>query len=352
MRLFVSVAACVALVWGEESQETCSFNAQGQYSCRKENFGVEIGVACKPKKSRQVSKAPNANAAKNCGEEAYYIASTDKYLSFGIAELSFGIVDGVAGWTESRDDTSAFSLALVRGSKDAFEKSTLRKPKPLDLMMKGYEAVLNGGGANLGISNAVFLVIDKETGKLDAVNLGHAGYAITRNRNGIGLQEEKSSTLDDICKFSTYLSWMHSRNVNKYPPVRSFPTSSVLKVGNFVQAGDVVIIGSDGFFDNVFGDEILDETRCFLYPVYKNHATYFEQRSEYDDDPLPILSKTAQKFQQPMFDLSHSLTLMADSYGHDHGHEPPPCKEACAHQCVGRVDDTTAITIYIHGKIV
>ncbi|OQR88517.1 T-cell activation protein phosphatase 2C [Thraustotheca clavata] len=335
MRLFVSVAGCVALAWADGSQGTCSLDAHGQSSCGKAKFGYEIGVGCKPKKLRQVSKAPNANAARNCGEDAYSVASGDKYLSIGIA-------DGVGGWTESGVDPSAFSLALVSGSKDAFEKSTVREQKPLDLMKKGYEVVVSGGDANPGGSTAVFLVLDKETGYLDTANLGDSGYLIVRNGALLFRSVEQTWAFNAPYQLSLYPTWMHSPDVDPYSPDDSFLTNHVVK------AGDVVIIGSDGLFDNVFDHEILDETQRFLDAVYKKHPMYYEQINENDADPLPILSKTAQEFQQAMIDLSYSLTLMANSFAHDQGRESPFSKlarEGYGYQFNGgKVDDTTVIS--------
>ncbi|KDO22177.1 hypothetical protein SPRG_12673 [Saprolegnia parasitica CBS 223.65] len=326
MQLVRWLGLLVAVVAARDAptDETCALDDHGHASCTKPAtmLSVEIGVGCKPKKRRQVTKAANANVGANCGEDAYYVSSLahPTYMSFGVA-------DGVGGWTESGVDPSAFSLALVAGAKASFESSP--RLDPLSLMEDGFQHVLRGGDANPGGSTAVFLALDRATGALETANLGDSGYLLIRNGRVVFRSVEQTWAFNAPYQLSLYPSWMESPDVDPYSPASSFTTRHT------IEAGDMIIIGSDGLFDNVFDAEILDETMRFVAPVL---AT----------------SSSPQALRQAMIDVSYSLTLMANAFAHDQGRESPFSKlarEGYGYQFSGgKVDDTTVVAIYVHNQ--
>ncbi|OQS01555.1 serine/threonine protein phosphatase Azr1 [Achlya hypogyna] len=319
------LAVLAALVASQDATlETCAVDASGISSCAgKAALSLEIGVGCKPKRSRHVAKVAYSDTAKNCGEDAFYVSSASDAMY-----MSFGVADGVGGWTESGVDPSAFSLALVEGSKSSFEATP--RPHPLSLMQDGFAHVKEGGDANPGGSTAVFLVLDRTTGRLDTANLGDSGYLIIRNGRVIFRSVEQTWAFNAPYQLALYPSWMQAPDVDPYPPEKAFLTHHT------VEAGDVIVVGSDGLFDNVFDNEILDEANRFLRPLFKSSS----------DAPSPAA------LHQAMIDLSYSLTLMANAFAHDESRDSPFSKlarEGYGYQFSGgKVDDTTVMAIYVH----
>ncbi|KAF0695864.1 Aste57867_13384 [Aphanomyces stellatus] len=342
-----TVCAVVALLWTQcvvsdtlpispLDTETCSINDAGVSSCKSSiPLAIQVGVGCKPKKINRVSKAKNSNTAKNCGEDAYYIVgdAASQYVSFGVA-------DGVGGWQESGVDPSAFSLALVDGAKDSFLRTTSSRPLPRQLLEDALVHVKAGGDKNPGGSTAVFLVLDRHSGVLETANLGDSGYLVIRNKAKLFRSVEQTWAFNSPFQLSLYPSWM-ANGGDHYLPKDADVTSHTL------QHGDIVIVGSDGLFDNVFDEEILAETEIAMDRVVQAHP-----EAQFSSSAAPLPEDVAASVKKAMMDLSYSLTLMANSFAHDQGRESPFSKLAREGYGYtfhgGKVDDTTVVAVYVH----
>jgi protein phosphatase PTC7 len=225
-------------------------------------LGIQIGVGCKPKHKYTVNREKNmTDTAENCGHDAYYVSDTnDKYVSFGVA-------DGFEGWAERNYDPTVFSKALCAGARQAFIEAL--HPDPLNIMKKSYQNLAKGGDANVGSSTATFLVFDRSTGRLETANMGDSGYLILRNGSVIFRSEAQAYQFNVPYQLSLYpSSWKKGpHKLRIYEPFNleqdSFVTSHSL------QAGDVVVVASDGLFDNVFHDQIERIVQAKLDIVYK-----------------------------------------------------------------------------------
>ncbi|RHY85480.1 hypothetical protein DYB35_001935 [Aphanomyces astaci] len=321
-------------------QGTCSVDDAGALSCKRPSrpLSLLVGVGCKPKKLEYVSKAKNSNTAKNCGEDAYYVvgdASAHRYASVGVA-------DGVGGWQESGVDPSAFSLALVDGAKESFFRvvSSNDQPHPRAMLEDALVHVKSGGDKNPGGSTAVFLVLDRYSGALETANLGDSGYLVIRNGAKHFRSVEQTWAFNAPFQLSLYPTWMRGEG-DHYLPKDAFVTTHTL------QHGDIVIVGSDGLFDNVFDDEILAEADKFVGRVLLAHPEFATV-----DEENPLQPDAAAAVKKAMMDLSYSLTLMANAFAHDKTRESPFSKLAREGYGYtfhgGKVDDTTVVAVYVH----
>ncbi|ETW02305.1 hypothetical protein H310_05852 [Aphanomyces invadans] len=345
LALFVfhgSVADTVHSTLNDGEQGTCSLE---DAACKQLSLPLDliVGVGCKPKKLDYVSKAKNSNTAENCGEDAYYVVGDSSLLRYA----SVGVADGVGGWQENGVDPSAFSFALVDGAKESFSRVTASKeqPHPRNMMEDAFVHVKAGGDKNPGGSTAVFLVLDKLSKSLETANLGDSGYIVIRNGAKHFRSVEQTWAFNAPYQLSLYPSWMRNGG-DHYLPKDAFTTKHTM------QHGDIVIVGSDGLFDNVFDEEILTETDKFLGHVLKAHPDFANHLKSSNVNALQ--PEVVSALKKAMMDLSYSLTLMANTFAHDKSRESPfskLAKEGYGYQFQGgKVDDTTVLAVYIHAK--
>ncbi|KAG9402540.1 hypothetical protein AC1031_007150 [Aphanomyces cochlioides] len=259
-------------------------------------------------------------------------------------ELCVGVADGVGGWQESGVDPSAFSLALVEGAKIDFER-TDESPRPQNLLESAFAHVKAGGDKNPGGSTAVFLVLDRSTGVLETANLGDSGYLVIRQNQKFFRSVEQTWAFNAPFQLSLYPSSM-GESVDHYLPNNAFVTTHSL------QHGDIVIVGSDGLFDNVFDEEILAEAEKYMNDVFEAHQEYKAQLEHGDDITKPLPKDVQASVKKAMEDLSFALTDMANKFAHDSTRESPFSKlarEGYGYRFSGgKVDDTTVVAVYIH----
>jgi len=364
--LIFSIYSLLALASGDE--ETCSASPieDGSIpSCHlsSSTFSFLVGVGCKPKRVKLVSKSKNSEVAKNCGEDAYYVTVIKEKVNGNEGGIqlppwfsSIGVADGVGGWTENGVDPSKFSHGLVTHAKAyANSENASNILKPLSMLSYAFDRVVEQGDENPGGSTACFLVLNAKTGDLETANLGDSGYLIIREEEVHYRSKEQTYFFNAPYQLSLYPSWLETPQgafLNK--PSDAELTTHKLK------HGDIVIVGSDGLFDNVFDTEILHETKHFLDALYKSYPEYklkLEQHyATQDSNQKNLFEEFAhdrvlqQAIKKSMIQLSYSLTLMANSFAHDEHRESPFSKSAKAYNyrfSGGKVDDTTVVAAYV-----
>jgi protein phosphatase PTC7 len=165
--------------------------------------------------------------------------------SFFSHPFAIGVSDGVGGWNEVGVDPSKYSRALVAGSLAAVEKAAPSRD-PVELMFAGY---LNAKGI---VGSATYCIVsldatsdelrkaekhsDAVIGQLRSANLGDSGFMLYR-RNALVFRSQEQQ---------------HSFNFPLQLGENSEDTPNSADVFNFpVESEDLVIVGSDGLFDNV-----------------------------------------------------------------------------------------------------
>jgi len=172
---------------------------------------------------------PHPLKAAKGGEDAYFVSETPSGLAFGVA-------DGVGGWSSQGVDPSLVSKGLMRGAKIGFEK--LKITDPVELMNYGHRQIENVTGT----STALIIVITEKGKKLHAANLGDSGFMVTRN----GELLFKSTEMQHYFNFPYQLGTGHRTNAMD---------SKVINLD--LKDGDVIVVGTDSLFDNLFTSEIV-----------------------------------------------------------------------------------------------
>lgn len=160
------------------------------------------------------------------GEDAFFVSSDNKAI---------GIADGVGGWSLHGIDPAIYAQSMMRDCKLAYEELNLKTP--LQMISHAYERARPIHGS----STACVLVLDGSS--LLTNNIGDSGFMIIR--------DEKI--------FFRFKEQLHSFN---YPYQLGTASANVpsdaVNVSFEIKEGDIIVAGSDGLFDNLFDNEILE----------------------------------------------------------------------------------------------
>jgi protein phosphatase PTC7 len=170
------------------------------------------------------------------GEDAYFIRDRD-----GDGKLAFGVADGVGGWTASGVDPAIFAQRLMQFCGDAAENQSC----PVKVLRSGLDRVL--GMYTRGSSTALICIVKE--GKLEMANVGDSGLMVLRRKS-------ENGALDTVFRSDDQL---HGFNFPfQLGSASSDSPEGALRASLGLISGDVVIAASDGLFDNLFDEEIVE----------------------------------------------------------------------------------------------
>ncbi|KAF2072322.1 hypothetical protein CYY_006356 [Polysphondylium violaceum] len=170
---------------------------------------------------------PHPNKRHKGGEDAYFISQDLKVL---------GVADGVGGWGDVGIDPSEYSNTLMEGSKIASNSISVSRD-PLTIMEQGYIFSQDVKGS----STCCIVVLGGRN--LLSANLGDSGFLVIRNSEVIFRTREQQHAFNMPYQLGT-------QSIDR--PIHSI-------IANFpVEKGDLIIMGTDGVFDNLFDEEILE----------------------------------------------------------------------------------------------
>lgn len=158
-------------------------------------------------------------------------------------EYCIAVADGVGGWNDAGIDPSLYSRRLVKEISMALSIDSERytqDPKELAVLA----ARRND---QTGSSTLVIVTIDTKLGILKSANIGDSGYMILRK-----------NSIDDYKLVFRSREQQHSFNFpfqigtnGDQPEVAQIQSHQIL-------IDDLVVVGSDGLFDNMFNKNIID----------------------------------------------------------------------------------------------
>ena len=202
-------------------------------------FELYVAKACK-------GKNPNTTGSpickEYCGEDAYFITNMDNYASFGVA-------DGVGGWSAHGIDASAFSCGLMSAAWEASQYSSDSQ----DILTTAYKRLVSSGIVQAGSSTACIATFNKYNANINVSNLGDSGLVIIRaDQDGDGTiifeTEDQQSAFN--APFQLAIIPPHLKNTLGNDPKDALVSNFPLLIG------DIIIMASDGLWDNAFQDDI------------------------------------------------------------------------------------------------
>ncbi|PWZ02918.1 hypothetical protein BCV70DRAFT_8286 [Testicularia cyperi] len=211
--------------------------------------------------------------------------------SMGVAgDVAIGVADGVGGWTESGVDPSLFSQALMfYASKSASRaaanpdridvsdaESGMQAITPNMVLAEAFEQVLKEPLVVAGSATACVLTMDSTKGTLRSANLGDSGFVILRQ--GTGKQGVLYASPPQQLGFNTPLQlaklpkeWVQEGSISNTPKDAASWECNL-------RHGDLIIVGTDGLFDNV--DAKIEIPQFAKFIKEKHHASYTARVAE------------------------------------------------------------------------
>ncbi|KAG1468564.1 hypothetical protein G6F56_003761 [Rhizopus delemar] len=179
------------------------------------------------------------------GEDAYFRRSD-----------AIGVADGVSGWMNTEGANSAlYSSRIMHYANlemDRFEDTEdpcffqYNDTDPLDILQRSYEQSLQEARETntLGSTTACIAVLRRD--QLRVANIGDCGISIIRNMDYIFQSEEQQHSFN-----YPYQLGLLSKDQPKDAQVFSIN----------VEKGDIIIMATDGLYDNLFDSDILNIVR-------------------------------------------------------------------------------------------
>ena len=188
------------------------------------------------------------------GEDAYFFKASKIDSQRDV--VAFGVADGVYMWRWQGIDAGEFSRRLMGLASEVFsgqtevlsesEEHQFKKDRPEHLLKAAYAGVLEEGVQ--GSTTACIATIDQRHGLLRSANVGDSGFMICRGDPGARLVCHRSPHQEH--EFGRPFQLGHHANSDS-------PTDAMLTAFP-LEPGDIVVMGSDGLWDNLSESEILE----------------------------------------------------------------------------------------------
>ncbi|KAG8372041.1 hypothetical protein BUALT_Bualt12G0025400 [Buddleja alternifolia] len=169
---------------------------------------------------------PKHNISKPRGEDAHFLSHDSQVI---------GVSDGVGGWARKGIDAGEYARELMLNAAYALDDLDPDNVDPKEVLIKAY---LNTEAKGSATACIITLAGDNI---LRAANLGDSGFCVIRAGK------------------TFYKSPVQQHRFNyPYQMGRSCGTSpeEAEEIAVAVESGDVIIVGTDGLFDNVFPEDI------------------------------------------------------------------------------------------------
>ncbi|XP_057548328.1 probable protein phosphatase 2C 1 [Amaranthus tricolor] len=170
---------------------------------------------------------PHPNKIERGGEDAFFISS------YGGGTIA--VADGVSGWAELDVDPALFSKEFMANASSMVEDEEVNND-PQALLRKAHAATSSVGSAT------VIIAMMETNGILNIANVGDCGLRVIR----------KGQVMFSTCPQEHYFDCPYQ--LSSQSSGQTYLDAMVSSVK--LKEGDIVVMGSDGLFDNVFDQEI------------------------------------------------------------------------------------------------
>ncbi|MDP2437848.1 MAG: SpoIIE family protein phosphatase, partial [archaeon] len=182
-----------------------------------------------PHLESHVCVVPHPDKVAKGGEDAYAVSRCGRVVA---------VADGVGGWAEHGVDPALYSRRLMNGVAEAADGGAgggLERP------VKYLERAWRGAGTVLGSSTALVAAL-REDYSLEVCNVGDSAMMIVREGAILFRSEEQT----------------HGFNFPFQLGSQGDDISTAQSYSQQLQPGDVVVLASDGLWDNLQDDAVLE----------------------------------------------------------------------------------------------
>lgn len=166
--------------------------------------------------------------------------------AFFVTDFVVGIADGVGGWMDKGVDPALYANKLMEGAQQAVVNTIRDTTQPSYLIAYNSTSILKRAAEHakdvVGSSTACVIAINNIEHKLDAINVGDSGFMYVRgNKKMFRTREQQHS-----------FNYPYQLGTGGEQPEQGDTITL-----NDIEEGDLIILGTDGLWDNVFDDEIV-----------------------------------------------------------------------------------------------
>ncbi len=212
----------------------------------------------------------------------------------------------------------------------------------------------------MGSSTAVFLVLDSYTARLKTANMGNSRYLIIRNGKVVFQSEAQNYRFNAPYQLALYpasvISSIKKGPLKKRMYIKEFNIDDDSFVTSHdIEPGDVVIVGSDGLFDNLFEISILHVVQAHLDILYEKYPRFYAKLKSWQETrtiaPPKVGDALLNDINTIMKTVSHDITRIANILAYNQQLKSPfslGAEKAGYRYRGGKVDDITVIAVYVH----
>ncbi|KAK6785579.1 hypothetical protein RDI58_019034 [Solanum bulbocastanum] len=242
-----------------------------------DEMNIDKDLSFRGESANNISSFLNGNFRTKMAAGSFYIPRSDKAPLGEDAhficreEETIGVADGIGSWAKKGIDSGEYSRQLVRNAELSIQKQKDQRNKihPMEVLNEAYFNTKCQGS-----STACILTLACDT--IHAVNVGDSGFVVIRD--------------GDI----VYKSEIQQKGFN-YPfqlgnGVKLDDPSVAQEIKATVRIGDVIVMATDGLFDNVHHHELeklvhnglvdLRKLETFSKILAQKIAEYALQKSE------------------------------------------------------------------------
>lgn len=170
------------------------------------------------------------------GDDAWFITATNK------ADI-IGVADGVGGWRSYGIDPGEFASFLMKTCERLVLCANFNPTSPVSLLSHSYCELLENKRSISGSSTACVLILNRENSTLYTANIGDSGFIVVRGGQIIHRSEEQQHYFNTPFQLSLPPPGLDN--------VLSDRPESADTMNFPVERGDIILVATDGVFDNV-----------------------------------------------------------------------------------------------------
>jgi len=162
------------------------------------------------------------------------------------------VADGVGGWRAYGVDPGLFSNNLMRNCERLVRAGFFTNSQPKALLEQGFREMQENKQQIIGSSTACLMMLSHTDLKLYTTNIGDSGFLVVRRGEVVHRSHEQQHYFNTPFQLSLPPTELMSEVLADRP-------ESADQYEFSVEDGDVILLATDGLFDNVPDRLIVDE---------------------------------------------------------------------------------------------
>lgn len=195
------------------------------------------------------------------GDDAYFVArhvdewtsefDDDREEPTGNADV-IGVADGVGGWRAYGVDPGLFSVNLMKCCERLVVAGYFKPSQPSKLLAQGFREMQENKQQIIGSSTACLMMLSHTDLKLYTANIGDSGFLVVRHGAVVHRSQEQQHYFNTPFQLSLPPTELQSEVLSDRP-------ESADNYEFSVEDGDVILMATDGIFDNVPDGLLVEE---------------------------------------------------------------------------------------------